>query len=106
MPRKGQRVKHHRIPAKKHPGPPRYLFERDDPLGRTVLAQYMSDHCEWMLVSGYSVHTVDARRVAIRRFIAWCLERDLDDPRDRSRSRSSSATRAISSTTARTTASP
>ena len=81
MPRKGQRVKHHRIPAKKHPGPPRYLFERDDPLGRTVLARYMNDHCEWMLVSGYSTHTVDARRVAIRRFIAWCIERDLDDPR-------------------------
>jgi integrase/recombinase XerD len=81
MPRKGQRVKHHRIPAKKHPGPPRYLFERDDPIRRTVMARYMEDHCEWMAVSGYSAHTIDARRVAIRRFIAWCRERDLDDPR-------------------------
>jgi len=81
MPRKGQRVKHHRIAWPKPPGPPRYLFERDDPLARCVLTRYMDAHCEWMRIAGYSEETVVARRVAIRRFITWCVERDLDDPR-------------------------
>jgi integrase/recombinase XerD len=81
MPRKGQRVKHHKIPAAKPPGPPRYLFERDDPLAAKLLTRYMDEHCEWMKIAGYSEHTIDARRVAMRRFITWCVERDLDDPR-------------------------
>jgi integrase/recombinase XerD len=81
MPRKGQRVKHHKIPASKHPGPPRYLFERADPLADKLLTRYMDEHCEWMRVTGYSGETVAARRVAMRRFITWCAERDLDDPR-------------------------
>jgi len=81
MPRKGQRVKHHKIPAVKPPGPPRYLFEREDPLADKLLTRYMDEHCEWMKIAGYSAHTIDARRVAMRRFITWCVERDLDDPR-------------------------
>src|SRR5271166_92822 len=39
----------------------------------------MAAHFEWMLVTGYTVRT---RRIAIRRFIAWCDERGLSDPRE------------------------
>ncbi|MGH8276301.1 MAG: phage integrase N-terminal SAM-like domain-containing protein, partial [Steroidobacteraceae bacterium] len=42
----------------------------------------MHEHFEWMAVSGYSKDTVRARRVAIRRFIAWCEERSLRQPQD------------------------
>jgi len=43
---------------------------------------WMNAHFEWMMVTGYSKDTVRARRVAIRRFIAWCDERGLNQPAD------------------------
>jgi integrase/recombinase XerD len=43
---------------------------------------YMQAHFEWMAVTGYSEDTVRARRTALRRFIAWCEERALRDPKD------------------------
>ena len=35
-----------------------------------------------MAVSGYSEDTIRARRIALRRFVAWCEERALRDPKD------------------------
>lgn len=80
MPRKGQHLKHRKITAIKPPGPPRH--EPHDALAHNRLVRYMEDHFEWMLVTGYSADTVRARRVAIRKFIGWCDERGLDDPRE------------------------
>jgi integrase/recombinase XerD len=80
MPRKGQHLKHRKITAIKPPGPPRH--ETHDALAHNRLVRYMEDHFEWLLVTGYSADTVRARRVAIRKFIGWCDERGLDDPRE------------------------
>jgi integrase/recombinase XerD len=52
-----------------------------DPLAAHPLTRYMHAHFEWMLTHGYSAETVQGRRGALRRFIAWCAERHLDDPR-------------------------
>lgn len=81
MPRQGQRIKRRKAPAIKPPGTKSRLPE-DDPLRHNRLLRYMEDHFEWMLVTGYSADTVRARRNAIRRFIGWCDERGLDDPRE------------------------
>lgn len=81
MPRAGQRIKHRKPPKIKPkgqaPGNP-----GDHPLAHNRLTRYMEEHFEWMLISGYSVETVRARRQAIRRFIAWADERGLNDPRE------------------------
>jgi len=42
----------------------------------------MSMHFEWMLVTNYSADTIRTRRTTIRRFIAWCNERGVTDPRE------------------------
>ena len=81
MPRKGQRLKTRKASAIKPRGCKPRLPE-DDPLRHNCLLRYMEDHFEWMLVTGYSPDTVRARRQAIRRFIVWCDERGLDDPRE------------------------
>jgi len=65
MPRKGQRQK-----------------LTPDELAHNALVRYMEEHFEWMLVRGYSQHTITARRQHIRRFIRWADERGLDDPRE------------------------
>lgn len=52
-----------------------------DPIANHPLMRYLNAHFEWMLVHGYSPDTVYARRLAMRRFITWCAERHLDDPR-------------------------
>jgi integrase/recombinase XerD len=79
MPRKGQRLKSRKTAWPK-PQLPRDT--RVDPLGQLPLTAYMNAHFEWMRVSGYSEDTIRARRVAIRRFIVWCEERALRDPKD------------------------
>lgn len=78
MPRKGQRIKHRQPAAVKPRGPQRRPV---DLLASHPLTRYMHAHFEWMLTHGYSKDTVRARRIALRRFIAWCAERALDDPR-------------------------
>ncbi|MDQ3039068.1 MAG: tyrosine-type recombinase/integrase, partial [Pseudomonadota bacterium] len=78
MPRRGQRIKT-RKPAAIKPAGPR--SRHDDPLASHPLTRYMHAHFEWMLTHAYSADTVRARRIALRRFIAWCAERQLDDPR-------------------------
>ena len=80
MPRQGQRVKHHKTAWPKPRGGQKQ--NRLDPLDALPLTHYMTDHFEWMQVSGYSKDTVRGRRVAIRRFISWCEERALRDPKD------------------------
>ena len=81
MPRKGQKLKTRKAPAIKPTGfKPR--SPEDDPLRHNRLLRYMEEHFEWMLITGYSPDTVRARRQAIRRFIGWCDERGLDDPRE------------------------
>lgn len=81
MPRKGQRLKTRKATATKPPGM-RPRARADDPIGSLPLTRYMDMHFEWMLVTGYSAETVRARRIAIRRFIAWCNERGVTDPRE------------------------
>jgi integrase/recombinase XerD len=77
MPRKGQRLKTRRLAAVKPAGLPK---RASDPLAHHPLLAYLEAHIEWMLVSGYTADTVRARRVALRRFIAWCDERGLMKP--------------------------
>ena len=81
MPRKGQRIKHRKPPSSKPAGGiPR--SQADDPLGRTALVRYMELHFEWLLMTGSTNETVRGRRIALRRFIAWCMERGVTDPKD------------------------
>lgn len=79
MPRAGQRLKTRKAAATKPLGP---THRPDDALARNRLTRYMDEHFEWMKVTGYSLDTVRARRIALRRFIAWCDERGIDDPRE------------------------
>ncbi|MDP3514724.1 MAG: site-specific tyrosine recombinase XerC [Sulfuritalea sp.] len=79
MPRLGQRIKTRKAAATKPLGP---AHRPDDALARNRLTRYMDEHFEWMKFTGYSLDTVRARRIAIRRFIAWCDERGIDDPRE------------------------
>ena len=79
MPRKGQLLK----TRKRSPVKPQGVTRREsDPLAHQMLLVYMNLHFEAMLVQGYSADTIRARRVAIRRFIAWCDERGLNKPSD------------------------
>jgi integrase/recombinase XerD len=58
-------------------------YERKpDPLAQLPLTRYMDEHFEWMLMTGYTPDTVRGRRQAIRRFIAWCDDRGLSDPKE------------------------
>ncbi len=79
MPRKGQRLKHHKTAW---PKPAGGAQRHDDPLARHPLTGWMDAHFESMRVSGYAEDTIRARRIAIRRFIRWCDERGLEDPRE------------------------
>ena len=79
MPRAGQRLKHRKPAAVKPAGP---THRPVDALSHNRLTRYMDEHFEWMKVSGYSLDTIRARRIAIRRFIAWADERGIDDPRE------------------------
>ncbi|MDR3418804.1 MAG: site-specific tyrosine recombinase XerC [Nevskia sp.] len=78
MPRKGQRLKTRKPAAVKPAGPARRGV---DPLAASALLRYVNAHLDWMLTHNYSTETVRARRVALRRFVTWCIERSLDHPR-------------------------
>jgi integrase/recombinase XerD len=80
VPRAGQRLKTRKPGAHKPPGPARAKLT--DALAHNRLVRYMDEHFEWMLITGYSADTVRARRVALRKFIAWADERGLADPRE------------------------
>jgi integrase/recombinase XerD len=51
-----------------------------DKLAALPLTRAMAAHFEALLVAGYSPDTVRGRRIALRRFIAWCDERGLSEP--------------------------
>jgi integrase/recombinase XerD len=78
MPRKGQRLKTRKPGPYKPQGRPQRAI---DPLAASPLLPYVNAHLDWMLIHNYSADTVRARRVALRRFIAWGMERSLHDPR-------------------------
>ena len=77
--------------------------QKPDKLAHLPLTQAMEAHFEWMLVAGYTEDTVRGRRIALRRFIAWC-DYEGWPIRARSPGRSWSAISATCSTTARPTA--
>ena len=79
MPRKGQRLKT-RKPAWPKPRGPKPA--RDDALATHALTRWMEAHFEWMLVTGFTPDTIRARRIALKRFIRWCADRGINDPRD------------------------
>jgi integrase/recombinase XerD len=79
MPRKGQRLKHRKTGWPKSRG---NAHARDTALDHHPLTHYVNAHFEWMRVAGYSKDTIRASRVALKRFIAWCDERALRDPKD------------------------
>ena len=79
MPRLGQKLKTRKPAAVK---PTMRHMVRNDPLAGHLLTRYMEQHFEWMLVTGYSADTIRARRIALKRFIVWCVERGLDRPQD------------------------
>jgi len=45
------------------------------------LSAYLAHYLEWMKVKGFSEETLKRKDSAIRQFIQWCDERDLNDPR-------------------------
>jgi integrase/recombinase XerD len=79
MPRAGQRIKYIKPAAVKPKGG---THRTTDALAHNRLTRYMDEHFEWMRITGYSLDTIRARRIAIRRFIAWADERGIDDPRE------------------------
>lgn len=79
MPRKGQRIKHRQTAWPKRPGVRRVW---PDALATQPLTGYLAAHLEWMAVTGYTEDTRRARRIALRRFIGWCEERALRDPKE------------------------
>ena len=79
MPRRGQRLKHRHTAWPKPKGAGK---TRDTAFDQHPLTHYMNAHFEWMLVAGYAEDTTRGRRVALKRFIAWCAERSLRDPKD------------------------
>jgi integrase/recombinase XerD len=79
MPRKGQRLKTRKPAAVKPAGP---AHRPADPLAGHPLLRYVHAHLEWLLTHHYAAATVSARRIALRRFVTWCAERALADPRE------------------------
>jgi integrase/recombinase XerD len=81
MPKKGQRIKDRKPSAiKPKGGTPR--DPETDPMAGTALVRYMELHLEWLLMTGHTVEGVKSRRNPVRRFVAWCMERGIADPRD------------------------
>ena len=52
------------------------------PADRNPLNAYARSFLEWSAVHGRSTQTVETRARALKRFIAWCDERDLVHPKD------------------------
>lgn len=78
MPRRGQHLKTRKPAAQKPAGPTQRAI---DPLAHHPLMRYVTAHLDWMLVHGYSADTARARKIALRRFVAWCEACGIDDPR-------------------------
>ncbi len=81
-PKKPGPVRGTRYRGKPGPVKGRNYERKPDPLAQLPLTRYMDEHFEWMLMTGYTPDTVRGRRQAIRRFIAWCDDRGLSDPKE------------------------
>jgi integrase/recombinase XerD len=66
------------------PGPAQGVTypKKPDPIAHLALTRYMDEHFEWMMLTGYTPDTVRGRRIALRRFIVWCNDRGLSDPKE------------------------
>jgi integrase/recombinase XerD len=53
-----------------------------EPCKRSGLTPYLDAFLEWSRVTGVSKDTHRRRRSALRRFIAWCEERDIQQPQE------------------------
>jgi integrase/recombinase XerD len=81
MPRKSQRIKRRQIPTTKPQGGMPH-DPAHGPLAHTLLWRYMESYLEWLRVIGRTEASVRGKRNPLRRFIAWCAERGIGDPRD------------------------
>jgi integrase/recombinase XerD len=82
LPKKPGPVRGTRYRAKPGPVKGGNYERKPDALAQLPLTRTMDEHFEWMLMTGYTPDTVRGRRQAIRRFIAWCDDRGLSDPKE------------------------
>jgi len=57
-------------------------YPHKDVVEHSGLYRYMQAFLEWTVVKGYSEDTARRRQAALRRFIVWCDERDIQRPHD------------------------
>jgi len=57
-----------------------HRYRHQDVVKHNGLTPYMESFLEWSQVKGYSKDTQRRRQMALRRFIVWCDERDLNEP--------------------------
>ena len=76
--RRGILKKHQ--PRRKVVAPPRQLKQRPA-VKHNGIYPYVARFLEWMQVRAYSQSTIDQREYGLMRWIHWCDERGLDDPK-------------------------
>ncbi|MCP4044281.1 MAG: site-specific integrase, partial [Gammaproteobacteria bacterium] len=57
-------------------------YPHEDEIRTSGMYPYLVAFLEWTEVHGYSKDTVKRRESALRRFIHWCGERDLNNPQE------------------------
>ena len=57
-------------------------FDRKCPIEHTGFYPHLVRYLEWIKVHGYSKETVQRKESSLRRFIAWCDERGLNEPKE------------------------
>jgi integrase/recombinase XerD len=57
-------------------------FDRKCPIEHTGFHPHLMRYLEWIEVHGYSPETAQRKESSLRRFIAWCDERGLNEPRE------------------------
>jgi integrase/recombinase XerD len=77
--RKGSQIRTRKRAAVKSKGPGK---ARNTALDHHPLMRYVNLHLEWLRTTGYSEATVSTRRNALARFVGWCDERSIVDPRE------------------------
>lgn len=60
----------------------RYSRLKEDAFKNSLLYAYMQRYQQAMLVQGFSANTFQRRQSSIARFVLWCDERSIDNPRD------------------------
>jgi integrase/recombinase XerD len=59
-----------------------HTWDRKTPIEHTGFYAYLQRYLEDLHVKGYSKDTVVRHDGTVRNFVAWCEQRDLDDPRE------------------------